>query len=716
MIITGNKKDTKVVGALETHAFTIKASAKSFEILASNLYSNKLGAMVRELSTNAYDAHVMVGKENEPFDIKLATTLDPTFKIRDYGPGLTEDEINSIYTTFFESTKTNSNDVVGCLGLGSKSPFAISDSFTINSYKDGKKYIYSAFLNEERIPTIAKFGEFDTDEPNGLEIEVAMDKENIISLKREVNYQLRYFKVKPNIKGDSSFEWNDPETYYLEGEGWKLSQSDNSPYVIQGQIAYPIDTYSLGSDIEGKLNEFEYLILTRSGLRLEVNIGDVNIAPSREALTYDRRTIENIIGRVKEISGKIIKAVEESIQKAETEFEAIYEVQNAIKPFRNSYSFMNNVDKIFKLKWRGKDISALAYFISTDGIDAWIFDKVHRKTWKKEKYYTRMVNEDGKNVAYYVLSPENNLSDDVPSYHYKEIYFYIPNAKTKGSEKKLKYYMEEKGISKSHRAILFKSDMSFEKFKKEILPGANLIDLEPIEVPKTETKRGKAKPVTEVPCYYDMWSDKDKWTSNSTTMTDDDFKGEHIYVELDRYNVMYKNEVYGYLFSSLYSLLTKYEIIDSKFKILGLRTKHQKKLEKVKDESKMKHFFEFAYEKIIEKNIKVYQMSYSALKDFASEFSYSKKKIEHPFLIDLLEHYSMYNKQSYRIDATSIITLFKLVGKENEIDKVIVSDDKFAEIVKEKYPMLQMRPSYVLPTDEMVKVVENYLKTMDNVK
>ena len=42
----------------EESKFSIEASAKAFFILSDGLYSNKIKAVVRELSTNAYDSHV----------------------------------------------------------------------------------------------------------------------------------------------------------------------------------------------------------------------------------------------------------------------------------------------------------------------------------------------------------------------------------------------------------------------------------------------------------------------------------------------------------------------------------------------------------------------------------------------------------------------------------------------------------------------------------
>src|SRR6185436_18340980 len=131
-----------------TGEFKIRNSAKAFKILSDGLYSNKIRAIVRELSCNAVDSHVGAGKQDVPFEVHLPTILEPYFAVRDFGMGLDGDSVVNIYTTYFESTKTNSNDFIGALGLGSKSPFSYTENFTVTAIKDGTKRIYSAFIND----------------------------------------------------------------------------------------------------------------------------------------------------------------------------------------------------------------------------------------------------------------------------------------------------------------------------------------------------------------------------------------------------------------------------------------------------------------------------------------------------------------------------------------------------------------------------------------
>ena len=136
--------------------FKIRNSAKAFSILSSGLYANKIRAIVRELSCNAVDSHIAAGRAGTPFDVHLPNDMEQWFAIRDYGTGLDADQVANIYTTYFESTKTGSNDFIGALGLGSKSPFSYTDNFSITAIKNGRKGIYTAFINENGIPSIAQ--------------------------------------------------------------------------------------------------------------------------------------------------------------------------------------------------------------------------------------------------------------------------------------------------------------------------------------------------------------------------------------------------------------------------------------------------------------------------------------------------------------------------------------------------------------------------------
>ena len=74
-------------GSFEESNYSIEASAKAFSILSDGLYANKVKAVIRELSTNAYDSHVDAGCPDKPFDVHLPNRMELHFSVRDYGTG-----------------------------------------------------------------------------------------------------------------------------------------------------------------------------------------------------------------------------------------------------------------------------------------------------------------------------------------------------------------------------------------------------------------------------------------------------------------------------------------------------------------------------------------------------------------------------------------------------------------------------------------------------
>ena len=93
---------------LAENSFKIKATEKTFNILSSQLYSDKIRAVIRELSTNAWDSQVLAGNQDRPFVIHLPSMMEPYFSIRDYGVGLSVKDVLTLYSTYFESTKSHS--------------------------------------------------------------------------------------------------------------------------------------------------------------------------------------------------------------------------------------------------------------------------------------------------------------------------------------------------------------------------------------------------------------------------------------------------------------------------------------------------------------------------------------------------------------------------------------------------------------------------------
>mgnify|MGYP003135361403 CR=1 FL=1 len=99
MITRQNQTKLQQSQNFDSHSFGIKQEGIShiFNVLRNQLYSDKVLAVIREYSTNAVDAHIEVGKDDLPIEVSLPTVLKAEFKVRDYGRGLTDEQIAEIY-------------------------------------------------------------------------------------------------------------------------------------------------------------------------------------------------------------------------------------------------------------------------------------------------------------------------------------------------------------------------------------------------------------------------------------------------------------------------------------------------------------------------------------------------------------------------------------------------------------------------------------------
>lgn len=352
MILTEKKKN-RVDSGLEAQDFKIQASSKAFEILSSGLYNNREKAVVRELMCNAYDAHVAVGKKDIPFDVILPTRIEPYLIIKDYGTGLSEDDIYELYTTYFSSDKTDSNMFVGALGLGSKSPFSITDQFTVKSRFNGIETTYLCSISQSGTPQVSKVFETGTEEENGLTVQVSISEDRISKIHKEIRSVIKPFDIIPNIENyDSSYGniilYKDQKKK-VEGKGWFWLSTDynngSDIAIIQGNVEYPVNLSDVIQD-QDKLDFFRNAI-DRYDEKIVIYfpLGTLNIAANREDLSLDKRTLSNINKRLDVIRDNIIDSFQKQIDNIENELELV--------EFTKSFSTRIRHSIIPKLTWKG---------------------------------------------------------------------------------------------------------------------------------------------------------------------------------------------------------------------------------------------------------------------------------------------------------------------------------------------------------------------------
>ncbi len=318
-------------GDTDSNEFSIKTSAKAFQILSSGLYSNKPMAIVRELSANAADAHVLNGNQKKPFEVKIPNRLDNQFYVRDYGPGLSHAQVMKLYTTYFDSTKSESNDFIGGLGLGSKSPFSYTDSFTVVSIHNGERRLYSAYTGEQGIPKIVQLGEATkTSEPSGLQVGFPVKPSDYNAFGEEAQRILPWFTPTPTVLGTTinttlkPTKKVGPLSVYSNIPVWSDGYGHANTFIKMGHVLYPMDWSFAGLDDtdDPLLNLLQH---HRSTYVFEAPIGSIEVSASREGLQYDKNSVQSIKELLTKMGTEVITEIAKditTIQKKYAPFEA----------------------------------------------------------------------------------------------------------------------------------------------------------------------------------------------------------------------------------------------------------------------------------------------------------------------------------------------------------------------------------------------------------
>lgn len=303
-------------GDFKESSFNIEMNSKAFYVLSAQLYSNKIQAVIRELSTNAHDAQIF-NKATRPFEVHLPTVFAPEFSVRDFGPGLAEDDVQNLYTTYFKSSKIDSNDFVGCLGLGSKSPFAYTDSFTVTSWFEGECKTYTMYLDERKFPKCALLTQSPSNEPTGLKVSLSVKNNDTHKFMDEAVRIYSFFKDAPKFVGGRPNLKSIKGT--LEGKDWKFGVShgfgSGGAMAVMGNIAYPIA--SAANHVKQHLKK-----LCSANVVIYVGIGDIEPAPSREEVSYTKETIQSINDKLELVSAELLKTAQNAISACKNLFEA----------------------------------------------------------------------------------------------------------------------------------------------------------------------------------------------------------------------------------------------------------------------------------------------------------------------------------------------------------------------------------------------------------
>lgn len=261
----------KSIGNIEGKSFTIQNNAKTFKVLSDKLYQNKEMSMIRELVSNAVDSHNMANQDRDII-VTFPDAIYPYFFVKDFGVGLSNDEVISIYTSYFFSTKDSDNNNIGGFGLGSKTPFMISDNFTVIAGKDGLESEYLMYL-KDGIPTVKLLKSFPSNY-TGVTVRVPCET-NLDSYLNTLSY---FTGLDINIRNQKQRKRDELTIKKLNQKGYTTEHTNNNSNIkiIIGGVPYESLSYLHGN------------------LVISIPIGELDLTASREYIEDTRKNREVI--------------------------------------------------------------------------------------------------------------------------------------------------------------------------------------------------------------------------------------------------------------------------------------------------------------------------------------------------------------------------------------------------------------------------------------
>ena len=416
-----NNHDIQSTGSVTAMKLSENAQSTVFEIFTSGLYSDPIGSVIREITSNCFDSHIEAKNDNpkNPVFVTLSKEVSGTFiSFIDNGVGMSPDRVHNIYGTYFESTKNETNDQIGGFGLGGKTPLAYTDSFFVITRKDKIQYTYNVFMGNES-PMIELMSQESTKEGNGTEVKILIKENDVNEFEKKTLRQLFYFE---NIvfKGfsdsyvENKYNIVKGKTFLYRGDSYATNM-----HICIGKVAYPINYEALG------LEEYDY----RLPVAVQVEIGEIDVTRSREELKYTDRT--------KKILKKKMEAVKkELLQLLSKQYDNVQSIEDYYGIISNlGYLNFDKDRSIFINDIKGSDLNFPNFKyndLKMPKYDALIdtFYDTKRFGKKERKYYssyqtTFQSMDDYKSTVYYVNDTFKRVVLKQSYLQYENVRFYI---------------------------------------------------------------------------------------------------------------------------------------------------------------------------------------------------------------------------------------------------------------------------------------------------
>jgi hypothetical protein len=632
--------------------FVIGNAGKIISILRDKLYRHKVRTLVQEYMCNGRDAMREIGSKDR-IHVTVPTTFESVFKVRDFGPGISPDRIENVFIQYGSSTKDTDNSQTGGFGIGAKSAWSYTESFTIVTFIDGVQRTYVAHIGANNDGRLDLIEECETKEPNGTEIQVAVQPKDIAEFKNSA-FRAAYFwkeEEQPlfNLKAEQVLK----HTEGVKINDLEVMKSDTIPYFIMPVydhgLIIVIDgiPYVAGASLIEKIQPMKALVdLVKGRLIMHFNTGDVEVGASREEIADSIHSIKRLTDISENILKEVTKTIAAEFKKVKTPFEHFQTFKTLAKGYK-----LTNYNKFgeFEINYHGNLESELFALIKIDRCDVNAMDdkldKSEMGSSRRRSYFSRVqLAEESFDKLYYVDTDENILV--------------INN--------RIRTLCDQNGWS-----IVFTKREGQDKAFKKVIDALGAKPLSAFEPMKKERKAREAKPKVERTKQQFCIHDKSRYVNQATYITLDSNTQKWLYVERGS-----SEETLGL------KEMSEYATAKGGWKVCALSKDAMKR---VKDDKNFKPLAEWLKTvKVDSTDTKILKFEVSINTDKMQSLA-KAQGIKDKFLVKMIEEYKTNVKQqNYTIPEV----VRKQFGKVDEVEQFKVDDKELAKELKSRWPLL----------------------------
>ena len=425
MIPNNTKRGTVTnnLGALSSTKLTVDTENMQHIMgLLTNIYSDEALAIIREYSTNAWDAQLDAGVAT-PIEVSTPTRLAPFLKIKDNGVGMDADTMKTLYASYGKSTKREQKGTNGSMGIGCKSALAYGDQFTVVSVKDGVKTTASISRAADDSADMDIIDVSATNESNGTEVVIPARPEDDFDNKAQ-----NLFKFW--AEGTVLINGKEPDRSDLERMTDRI-YFHNGEYdlIVMGNVAYPVTERKHAVTSNGRKTA---TFVTMNG------DDEVVFHPSREHLIYNGITTNVLAGIREEFVATIKEFIKSEIDKAPNFVEAY----RLMRKYKDEYG----AHYVSGLTYKDTEFSEKMFTFTENGMES----RYRFTVWHPERVRGSVFSEDDLSMS--VLNSARMI-----------VVGYTGNGVSSMNKTRLRNYMQAHSITASSygywdRVVLLRQD------------------------------------------------------------------------------------------------------------------------------------------------------------------------------------------------------------------------------------------------------------------